>query len=151
MLLVAYRLETRAEVGILLGGGGLEWGPQGRSDRVTRAAAQPTPLLWAADMELQTHANLGTRPGSYASQENRCPSHIILSISSTCNCLWSGPSRSKDESPVFSDTPVLGTLPKPLSSPSHPHSITDYRFPPPAPFVLRSEHLEAKPHSAGTL
>ena len=37
MLLVAYRLETRAEVGILLGGGGLEWGPQGQ----TRAVGWP--------------------------------------------------------------------------------------------------------------
>lgn len=34
MLLVAYRLETRAEVGILLGGGGLEWGPQGQTRAV---------------------------------------------------------------------------------------------------------------------
>lgn len=29
MLLVTYRLETRRKVGILLGGGGQEWGPWG--------------------------------------------------------------------------------------------------------------------------
>lgn len=30
MLLVTYGLETREEVGTLLGGGGLEWGPWGQ-------------------------------------------------------------------------------------------------------------------------
>ena len=108
---------------------------------MTKAAAPPTPLLWAADMELQTHANLGTRTGSYASQENRCPSHHPQHLIHLQPPVVR-PSCSKDESPVFSHTPVPGTVPKPLSSPSHPHSITGYHFPPSAPFVPRSEHLE---------
>lgn len=125
---IGYRLA-----GLPLGKRGIFPRDLGRSDRMTRAdspanASEAGSLHGTSDTR-----NLGTQPGLYTSQGNRCPSGPASASRPPATACGQAPPTPRT-SHLSSHTPAPGTVPKPLSSPSHPHSIPDC-FPPPAPSV----------------
>lgn len=79
------------------------------------------------------------------------PLKASLSFSPTCNCLWPGPSRTKDESPVFSHASP-GDSSKTSEQPPHTHTASltvSHHLLPLSPEIRTPG--EAVPHSAGTL
>lgn len=118
--------------GLPLGKRGIFPRDLGRSDRVTRVDSPANASAAGSLHRIQTHTTWAPNQDCTRPKETGAPQvQPQLLVHLQPPVVRPLPHQGQVTCP---HTPVPGTVPKPLSSPSHPHSIPDC-FPPPAPFV----------------